>query len=272
MSRGQVHIALRAPLWKTPVMDTSETALQRNLRKCLEISGRGAAEVSRAAGQNAWYIANILSGKSGNPEAPRLRRVAAEFGRTVDDLYSDNAGEPAWRPVLLRYRAASAHAASRPDVLAPSGGFPAVFLPPSIRRQDDDFAVELCDDSADRLRYRSGDVLICRPVSAAHGQVELGKHTVVRFPPKAAAEEPDEILVGQLDRSSSGDLLLTIRSSRRDLFSPKIIQRVETPEGQFKDVQIVSVNRGDSIFYVPRPEDEGGILGQVVASIKSEDA
>lgn len=272
MSRGQVHIAPRAPLWKTPVMDRVREALKRNLRKYLEISRRDAAEVSRTAGQNQWYIANILSGKSGNPHASRLRHIAAVLGRTLDDLYADNADETSGRPVLLRYRAASAHAASRPDVLAPSGGFPAVFLPPSIRSQDDDFAVDLCDDSADQLRYRSGDVLICRPVSASHGQVELGKHTVVRFPPKAAADEPDEILVGQLDRSSSGELLLTIRSSRRDLFSPKIIQGVIAPEGQFTDAQIVSVNRGESISYVPRPEDEGEILGQVVASIKSEGA
>lgn len=66
------------------------------IRRWMDARSYSEGHVARLSGVKQPTIHRILTGESKDPRRSNLERIAAAFGATVDDLYSDTAqpGEP----------------------------------------------------------------------------------------------------------------------------------------------------------------------------------
>ncbi|WP_367159933.1 helix-turn-helix transcriptional regulator [Kozakia baliensis] len=64
----------------------TESGVAAELRRRMEDSGYNQKSLALAASLNETYVRDILKGKSKNPEAGRLQRIANVLGCSVDDL------------------------------------------------------------------------------------------------------------------------------------------------------------------------------------------
>jgi hypothetical protein len=96
---------------------------------------------------------------------------------------------------------------------------------PGLKSPEECFAAELLDDSADQL-YPAGSVLVARPVGPS---IPLGSKILFRhFTGSGASRRTMEILVGLLERETSGDLTLAVRSNNGELPASVTIKRLGT--------------------------------------------
>lgn len=160
--------------------------LKERLRELLDLRSKTAKEVSLAAGQGATYVADILSGKSKNPQMTPLQAIAqelncnlqyllgqsdtisAEDGRrgvqSMPVLYIAETG--AFRPMLAKVKTTAGrviHADRNPN-------YP----------HAEHFAAEVRDDAMDRTKLASGMFAICVSFASARLTIESGKMYAIR--------------------------------------------------------------------------------------------
>lgn len=222
------------------------------------------AELSRRADLKNTAVRDILR----STNAPRLDTavlIARALGCSLDSMVSGGGMPPrhSEATISIRYQAASLALDERPR--PPELPAPWETMPPphALRGARETFAVRVIDDSADRL-YPAGSLVICSPVPAGGAALRLGRRIAARF--AARGNTPEELLLGVLDRSSGGDLLLSTRSRNRDVAPVRIIQRAPEQDDSFGPAGNVVALSDAASLYLPRREDPGEILGQVVAA------
>lgn len=150
-----------------------------------------------------------------------------------------------------------------------------IAAPPLLRRPEDCAAYLVADDSADRL-YPAGSILFVRRLGADRRLVPGAKIVVShRLPAAPSGGLPSgramELLVGMLDLSLSGDVLLATRSRNPELPPHVTVQRAAGPAGRFDDAPIRFSGPDIALTYDARPEDPAEILGTVVMAITPEE-
>lgn len=160
--------------------------LRDRLREMLDLRSKTAKEVSLAAELGATYVADILSGKSKNPQMTPLQAIAkvlncnlqyllgqsdtitADDGRrgvqSMPVLYIAETG--AFRPMLAKAKPSESrtiHADRHPS-------YP----------HAEHFVAEVRDDSMDRAKLPSGMLALCVSFASAHLTVESEKKYAIR--------------------------------------------------------------------------------------------
>ena len=115
----------------------------------------------------------------------------------------------------------------------------------------------IADDSADRLNYPPGTSGIYRVLSHLTRPLQRGDTVVARhFSGRLADNQVIETVVGLLDITVNGDIVIALQTSNRRL-GAAITVRAAPPGVR------VDVPRGGAIAYAPEPGDNAEILGVV---------
>lgn len=237
----------------------------RPLREGLGLSLEAAAERIERAGL-ALTIHTLRRLEVGEREltVPHLRPIARAYGVSVLDLI-DDADSPDAGPagaVPLEWIAGSF---GRVDTVTPPGD-QAVPAPPGATNPAGLFAIRLADDHAGPA-YPAGATIYCRrlptparlPIGALIAIAHYA-HQQAGAPPRVA-----EVLVGQLEPSWSGDLLLRILGTPGPGSSAAVTIRRNPAATAGLGFQGPGWS-GDTrpmIDYAPQPGDHARILGTV---------
>lgn len=143
--------------------------------------------------------------------------------------------------------------------------------PSNLADPEDCFAVEVGDDSVDRM-YPEGSILFVRPIEQAGGRLTVGtKIVIAHFATDAETGDIFEVLAGRLDRSHSGDLMLVVQSGNRRAMPGAVWIRRATAEGGHADrFYSAPVDTEPTIDYRPEPGDHAEILGVIERAVTVE--
>lgn len=162
--------------------------------------------------------------------------------------------------VPLRFVACSRyfeHGPERPELPEPQQRIAA---PPKLEKPEECVAVEVLDNSADRL-YLKGTYLIMRERPFA-GKLKPGAAVVVgRYETARKGRFLAEVLVGHLAPNTMGDLMVALRSSNRELPPMVLLRGQEERAMSFGDRPEIYVP--EQIDVTPRPGDAAEILGKI---------
>lgn len=172
--------------------------------------------------------------------------------------------------VPLTMTVASAFSEDRPDHFELPEPHRRLPPPRGLRDADTCFAVDVADDSAARL-YPRGSTLFVRELAAAGDRLAIGAKVVVRhFTGAAAGGDTMELLVGLLDRTLTGDLVLLLRAASARLPSSIVIQHARMKAGFSERHALIQGTPGEKLDYRPNDDDPARILGVVVYAITPE--
>lgn len=231
--------------------------LPNRLREFRETRGLTQQQLADNVTVTMQHISEI---ERGNRDITRSlgRRLAAALQVSLAEILGDSPGVS----VPLRYLVGAAAHENRPDEFELKSPYLMLPIGPRVSDPRDCFAAELVDDSADR-DFPPHSQLFFREV-APGADLPIGTSILVRF---LGASEPGrqpvtrEILLGRLDVSYAGDLLLLTRSRNRAVPSVMAIQRAPIADG-FRDAA-APVAR-EKITYEIAFERDGIILGVLV--------
>ncbi len=179
---------------------------------------------------------------AGGPSVPVSHYISAAF--------SDLAGFDMPRPL---------------EQLSPSRG---------LSRPEDCFACEVHDDSCDGI-YPRGSLVILRRQDRLQTVMKQGDRIVVRhFSNSMGDGGVMEILLGYLDRTITGDLVLLTRSSNRQLPNAVTIRRAPDTGSGLRDAQGRFERPDDTSIsdYQAQANDQAEIMGVVAMVIQPETA
>jgi transcriptional regulator with XRE-family HTH domain len=218
-------------------------------------------------------IAGMSPSKIGKLERGERRltyRDAIVLARALNCDPSDLLPGQRGLSIPIEWRISAAHSEAAPEFFEVPEPRPRLPALTPIARPDQCFGAEVLDDSADRL-YPPGAVLICRHFDALAAPLRLGAKVIARrFVTSLADGAIMEVLVGLVDRSISGDLLLSLRTTNREL-PPAVLIRQAPVHAGFADRFSAAYSPADRpIDYAPRPDDPAEILGVVVWAITPE--
>lgn len=196
-----------------------------------------------------------------------MGRIAKALECAPSDLISN--GDSASVPITVGIAAAGnacrceGPAYDKPHELLPP--------PPGLKQAEDCFAARVEDDSASRL-YPEGSTLIVRRVDRLDQPLRVGsKVLVAHYRTTRAENQMGEVIVGILDRTMTGEIVLLTRSDNRDIPSSIIIQQpAAQPYGVSDRFAVFSQATDPTIIYEPRAGDRAEILGRVVMAITPE--
>lgn len=196
-----------------------------------------------------------------------MNRIANDLGIAPVDLLDD--GDGLTVPVVLCV--ASAFSDGCPGTFDLPTPQRRIQSPPKLENAAECFAAELADDSADRL-YPEGSTLIVRTTAALAGEFAVGNKVLVRrFAGDHAGGDTTEVLVGILDRTYSGEIVVLMRTNNRELPSSVIVQHAPPlAAGLSERFAEVTAEATADIDYKPRPDDPAVIEGIVVYAITPE--
>lgn len=141
--------------------------------------------------------------------------------------------------------------------------------PRRLSRAEDCRACEVHDDSSDRI-YPKGSLVVLRPPDRLHTAMKPGDRIVIRhFVETKSDGRIMEILLGHLDRTITGDLVLLTRSTNRQLPSAVTIRRAADPEHSLRDTQGRFSHLADHVItdYEVDHDDQAEIMGVVAMVI-----
>jgi transcriptional regulator with XRE-family HTH domain len=146
--------------------------------------------------------------------------------------------------------------------------------PRRLSRAEDCMACEVYDDSCDGI-YPKGSLVILRRPEKLQSPMRPGDRIVVRH----FVESNDdgrimEILLGYLDRTITGDLVLLTRSSNRQLLGAITIRRPDHATVGLQDARRGFAHEGDVSIpdFQAQPGDQAEIMGVVAMVIQPETA
>lgn len=194
------------------------------------------------------------------------RSIARALEVSVVDLFGD---EQHGLSVPIEVAVAAAFSADAPgswDLPEPLERVPALRR---LENPQDCFGAHVLDDSCDRL-YPAESVVIARRPDRFPTRLPIGAKVVVRHF-RGARRDGDtmEIVVGLLDQSVTGDLILALRSSNREIGASILVQPV-LAQAVMSDRVALFRARDEAIDYAPRDDDPAEIIGQVVMAITPE--
>ncbi len=146
--------------------------------------------------------------------------------------------------------------------------------PRRLSKPEDCLACEVYDDSCDGI-YPRGSLVILRNQQRLRQPLKLGDRVVIRHYVDTVADgRVMEILLGHLDRTMTGDLILQTRSGNRQLPGAVTIRRPSEAETILREGQGRFQHLTDSTLADYRAEagDHAEIIGVVAMVIQAETA
>ena len=146
--------------------------------------------------------------------------------------------------------------------------------PRRLSRPEDCLACEVYDDSCNDI-YPKGSLIILRALPGLQKPLSLGDRIVVRHYVDTVRDgRIMEVLLGHLDRTITGDLVLLTRSSNRQIPSAVTIRRAPDVSHGLSDAQGRFRHADDAALpkYTPEPDDQAEIIGVVAMVIQTETA
>lgn len=215
-------------------------------------------ELARRLGWSQQKVSSIERGRSRLTVAD-ARALGAELGVAPADLT-----EPHSRSVPVELAVASFESPERPE----SGELPSphelIQAPRRLSAPEDCFVADVLDHSADRL-YPPGSTLFVRRLPAEGAHLEKGAEVVVRrFSGTRKEGRTLDVLVGYLDRTVTGDLVVVIPTDDRRLQGSVVVQRPTNHYRALGERTRIYLAREDTIDYQPRDDDPAEILGEIV--------
>ncbi|MBT3535345.1 MAG: hypothetical protein HN478_15815, partial [Rhodospirillaceae bacterium] len=144
--------------------------------------------------------------------------------------------------------------------------------PRRLSRPEDCVACEIHDDSCDGI-YPRGSIILLRRCDKLQSPMKPGDRVVVRhFVETFDDGRVMEILLGHLDRTITGDLVLLTRSSNRQLPGAVTIRRAIAPDNSLRDSQVRFGHFADTGFkdFKTEPGDQAEIMGVVAMAIQPD--
>ncbi len=253
----------------SPVPDTTHCGylpvMGNRIAELRKRRGLSQTKLADRLGTGRSTIAKLESGEM-NLNQRWMNKLAPVLEAAPLDLLGDEETVP------LLWRVASAFSAAAPESFEPPTHPRREPAPSRLRRPQDCFAAELLDDSADGL-YPPGSMLYCRRVDALEEGLTPGLKVLVRNlaeGPAGSKAATMEVLVGVLDVSHGGDLLLSTRSSRREVTGSLLIQSTARPAGRFAEAPPRLRLVDAPIPYAFEDGDRAEILGVVVMATTPE--
>ncbi len=146
--------------------------------------------------------------------------------------------------------------------------------PRRLNRPQDCLACEIYDDSCDGI-YPQGSLVIVRRLTALQAPLTLGDRIVARhYVDNVGDGRVMEIILGHLDRTITGDLVLLTRSANPQVPGIVSIRRPVNPASSLGDAQnrFRPMDAAALPDYQPEPDDQADILGVVAMVIQPENA
>ena len=240
----------------------------REIRKARGLTLQKLADALDTSNQN---IQRMESGHR-RATADALLAVAAVLECSVSELLGETAFVP--RCPLLFYAVAGLEI----DLLPGNDGIdsnapPLVPLPRRWEVEPGDFAVEILDDSADRL-YPPGTFLFCKPPGGAiPHRARCVVHNFTTNPRDALVFETRVMLAGL--SGDGADIVLTAPTNNPRKAMAAVLHRGTWPSGILDTGSALPFDANDhlsAIDYEARPHDIAEIVGVVQASLQFERA
>lgn len=235
--------------------------MSNRLEQLRELRGMTQAQLAELAHTTASQIGKLERGE---------RRLTVDWqqrlARALDCAAGDLMAEGDMLSVPIKFAIAAAD--SDTAIEQPSEPFERLAALPRLHAPHQCVAARVEDHSADRL-YPPGSVLIVRQIAY------LPKLTVGQ---KIVVSRDGEALVGILDRSALGELVLLLRSTAKNVPASIVLQRPpQDRDGhgiadRFAPASFASgsLERDTEIVYTPDPRDRANIVGVVVMAITPE--
>jgi transcriptional regulator with XRE-family HTH domain len=240
--------------------------MANQLRTIRERRGLSVARLARLVGASRSKIYKLENGSQRLTDVWLARLAAALDAAPADFLTAGGPSVP-----VSHYISAAFSDLAGFDIPPPLEQ-----LSPSRRlsRPEDCFACEVHDDSCDGI-YPRGSLVILRRLGKLQSAMKKGDRIVVRhFAGSHGEGRVMEILLGYLDRTITGDLVLLTRSSNRQLPGAITIRRAPDPENTLRDAQ-GRFERPSNISisdYQAESGDRAEIMGVVAMVIQPETA
>lgn len=234
------------------------------LKEFRALTGLSQEELAAIVGVSGNTIGNWERGDRQIPfdKAPDVATALRERG--VNCAPSDLMPGIGGLSIPLVWNVASAFTEDAPDRFEVAHPQPLIPPLPGLADPRDCFAARVVDDSADLL-YRPGDLLIARETRTFGGVLPLGVKLLVRR--RDGDDRTLEVLVGLLDRSLVGDVLLTLRTRNHELPPSVVIQRARRRFDGVAERYLEMIPKSPAVDYKPEPDDPAEILGVVVRAI-----
>lgn len=228
----------------------------REVRRRRELSQNALAERLK---WNQQKLSRIESGETKLTFEDAVH-IASSLELSPIDLFADM---PVTVP--LRYAVCSRFSEKAPPRAQLSEPFQRIAAPPRLERPDECVAIEVLDNSADRIGFPVGSFAIMRE-RAFIGRPPPGAHVVVaRFEATRKGRLMVEVLVGLLAPNAMGDVMVALRSSNKEL-PPMVLLRGQAERGySLGDRPEIYVP--GAIDVTPRPDDAAEILGRIESVI-----
>lgn len=196
--------------------------------------------------------------------------VAAKLAAALDCAPADLMAGADGLSVPLTLAIAFHHSEERPADFDMAEPHRRIQAPPRLAAPERCFAAEVADTSCDRL-YPPGSLLICREVEPGH-EVKVGARAVVRrFVAPGEDDGTFEVLVGVIDRTITGDVVLLLQSTDRTAPASVPVQTRSSAPFRLSESQVARLPRAASFTWEPRPGDAGAILGTVAWALMPEE-
>lgn len=248
---------------QSPTIDFG--ARLRTLRERAGLSLKeAAAAISEASGRK-WPWQNVQRRETGDTRVTvdELPLFAAVYGVTIAELLQAPETTGSTVAVLETVQSAFAEAPAVADNVPAE-----IALPTRLQYPERAFGVYVADDSADLL-YPAGSLLIAERPNG--GALKVGCRVIVRhFATDRAAGDTMETLVGALDRTTSGDVIVSLRSRDRRLPTSIAVRRAPISRFLGEGNNLPPADMIQLFAYRPQPTDEAEILGVVVYAITPE--
>lgn len=240
--------------------------MANRLKEIRKLRGVSAEQLAKRLNTTRSKIYKLERGEQRMTDA-WIGRLAPELDVAPTDLIVEGA-----LTVPIRYQIAAAFTEHYSDWDLPP---PCARVQParSLQHPETCVAAEIMDDSSDRL-YKAGSIVILRRIEALDTPLAVGDKIVVRhFAHDRRDGNTMEILVGLLDHTIAGDLVLVTRSSNREVSPSVIIQPGHGRNGV--GAELVDAGRRfphetNDVDYEPADDDPAEILGRVVMAITAE--
>lgn len=239
-------------------------AMRNRLKEIREARGLSVKELATLVKSSAPKIYKLEDGTQRLTDY-WLARLAPALGVAPEDLVASGP-----LSVPLRYHVAGAFSEGVDgfDLAEPHER---IHPPKSVAHAEDCFAVQVRDNSADRL-YPRGTVLVVRPLAFVKGGLKLGQKVLIKHYRGAKRDgEIMEVLVGYLDRAVTGELVVSLPTSNRQL-PPSVRLKPAPRAAGLADRQAWMREDSDMpIHYVAGEDDPAEIVGTVVMSMMREE-
>ncbi len=240
--------------------------MDNQLRTIRQIRGLSVDQLARRVGASRSKIYKLENGTQRLTDVWIARLAKALSAAPADFLSASGPSIPVSYYISAAFSGlASFHMPEPVEQLSP---------PRRLNRPEDCLACEIYDDSCDGI-YPQGSLVILRDLSGLQNPLKLGDRIVVRHYVHSVGDgRVMEIVLGHLDRTVTGDLVLLTRSGNPQLPGTVIIRRGADPGAALREARSRFQGTGAAALpaYQPENTDQADILGVVAMVIQPETA